>query len=277
MTAPIGRQAENGRAILPLWACSDAPRSQAMHGCAGFIGHFIDDSCCGPGQILARRGSRHEPDLTVLLICSDGPSTPRNAAPMRWGNRASKGVLAHELHHPDGHLPAADLTDPGSLDPWTSESSVSHFQASSASGERPAGRHRSPADLGHIHVPNDPFRISTGALTCRIERATSSWTWARRGRRARSTSLLACDPQQSAHPGPGLKAASGYIDRDVTLSEDEGHGKRAPSRRSARWPRRCRARRLRHRSAHYVAATAGDQGRPAGGPGCRPSIRGPET
>ena len=46
------------------------------------------------------------------------------------------------------------------------------------------------------------------------------------------------------------------------------------NRRSARWPRRCRARRLPHRSAHYVAATAGDQGQPAGVPGCGPSMTG---
>ena len=32
------------------------------------------------------------------------------------------------------------------------------------------------------------------------------------------------------------------------------------------------ARRLPHRSAHYVATTAGDQGQPAGVPGCRPSM-----
>jgi len=46
------------------------------------------------------------------------------------------------------------------------------------------------------------------------------------------------------------------------------------NRRSARWPRRCRARRLPGRSAHYVAGTAGDQGQPAGVPGCRPSMTG---
>ena len=49
---------------------------------------------------------------------------------------------------------------------------------------------------------------------------------------------------------------------------------RARSRRSARWPRRCCARRLPHRSAHYVATTAGDPVRPAGVPGCRPPMTG---
>ena len=65
-----------------------------------------------------------------------------------------------------------------------------------------------------------------------------------------------------ARPWPELPAVRRALD------------KRAPSRRSARWPRRCRARRLPDRSAHYVATTAGDQGQPAGVPGCRPSMTG---
>lgn len=58
-------------------------------------------------------------------------------------------------------------------------------------------------------------------LPCRLERATSSMTWARRRRYAGATHLPACDLQQSARS-------------NVTLSEGEGYGERARNRRSAR-------------------------------------------
>jgi hypothetical protein len=79
------------------------------------------------------------------------------------------------------------------------------------------------------------------------------------------TTLLRPDPDIRDHPDPvqvfGLTYAYVYLSRQNI-------------RRSARWPRRCRARRLPHRSAHYVATTAGDRGQPAGVPGCRPSMTG---
>lgn len=43
--------------------------------------------------------------------------------------------------------------------------------------------------------------------------------------------LVGLRPSTERSPGAGLRATSGYIDQDVTLSEDEGHGERAPSRR----------------------------------------------
>jgi len=94
------------------------------------------------------------------------------------------------------------------------------------------------------------------------------------------------EPSRGTVPAVSWEAVSERMESLVALSRrrhvyaakcpSTRHYLRATSdnRRSARWPRRCRARRLPHRSAHYVATTAGDPGRPDGVPGCRPSMTG---
>ena len=80
-----------------------------------------------------------------------------------------------------------------------------------------------------------------------------------------------CERAVDEAGGAEVKLRDAPVSHSVICLGLHGH---ALSRRSARWPRRCRARRLPHRSAHYVATTAGDQGQPAGVPGCRPSMTG---
>jgi hypothetical protein len=59
------------------WDACGADRLQATHGCADLACEFIDNPRCGFDQFRARRGSGHQPDLTVLLIgCDDSLNRP---------------------------------------------------------------------------------------------------------------------------------------------------------------------------------------------------------
>ena len=207
-------------------------------------------------------------------------STGRSMRPLRIG-RASGSCRLTSRVAPSGICPASRDRA------WATTVAVrSMVTASSPSARRSRPRIRPVSASGHraaaVAQHRGGLRSGPSARSARspvtrpIARLLSSRpSWAR----ARIVAAISRARRPAAVQFAGTWGGRGCPERPhpvsgITLSDAGGQEERAQTRRSARWPRRCRARRLPHRSAHYVATTAGDQGQPAGVPGCRPSMTG---